>query len=369
MTFLFILLAFIAIARAEVVVLDPSNFDSIVDGSRPALVEFYAPWCGHCKSLAPTYDELGGLFAGSDKVVIAKVDADQHKTLGSRFDVKGFPTIKWFPKGSTTPVDYSGGRALDDFLDFIKDKSGVTANIKKAQTFVTVLTSTSFKELIIANTTNQHALVEFYAPWCGHCKNLAPIYEKVARTFALESECVVANLDAEASKDVAEKYSVTSFPTLKFFPKGSKGDDFVAYEGQRTEEDFVKFLNEKCGTKRKAGGGYLPEAGRVDELDDLAERLFATTEAEKLKEVVKKAKTVAKKVKDSTAAYYVKVFEKVVAKGGAYLDQEITRLEKILAAGNTGVDRADGMHLRINVLRAISEKRAIKINNKVEDEL
>ena len=58
--------------------------------------------CGHCKALAPTYEQLGEAFATSDDVVIAKVDADSDKTLSSRFGVSGFPTLKYFPKGSTS---------------------------------------------------------------------------------------------------------------------------------------------------------------------------------------------------------------------------------------------------------------------------
>ena len=63
---------------------------------------FFFAGCGHCKALAPTYEKLGEAFAKADDVIIAKVDADGDKTLGSRFGVSGFPTIKYFPKGSTS---------------------------------------------------------------------------------------------------------------------------------------------------------------------------------------------------------------------------------------------------------------------------
>jgi protein disulfide-isomerase A6 len=68
-------------------------------------------------------------------------------------------------------------------------------------------------------------------------------------------QCVVANLDADAvpNKPLAEKYGVKGFPTIKFFSKDNKEPE--AYEGGRTEEAFVSFLNEKCGTHRAVGGG------------------------------------------------------------------------------------------------------------------
>ena len=65
------------------------------------MLNFILLGCGHCKALAPTYDKLGAAFAKAD-VIIAKVDADSEKTLGSRFGVSGYPTLKYFPKGSTS---------------------------------------------------------------------------------------------------------------------------------------------------------------------------------------------------------------------------------------------------------------------------
>ena len=85
---------------------------------------------------------------------------------------------------------------------------------------------------------------------------------QIARVTAFErcspylySQCVVANIDADAvpNKPLAAKYGVTGFPTIKFFSKDTK--EPIAYEGGRTEADFVSFLNEKCGTHRAVGGG------------------------------------------------------------------------------------------------------------------
>lgn len=59
--------------------------------------------CGHCKRLAPAYEEVGMAFDNSDEVIIAKVDCDAEKALGKRFGVSGYPTLKFFPKGSTEP--------------------------------------------------------------------------------------------------------------------------------------------------------------------------------------------------------------------------------------------------------------------------
>ncbi|KAF3937027.1 Calsequestrin-1 [Dactylella cylindrospora] len=100
------------------------NYNEIVlDDEKDVLVEFYAHWCGHCKALAPKYEELGKLYFDNPefakKVVIAKVDA----TLNDVPDeIQGFPTIKLFPAGKkSTPVDYQGARTVEDFVKFIKE--------------------------------------------------------------------------------------------------------------------------------------------------------------------------------------------------------------------------------------------------------
>lgn len=82
---------------SSVIDLTPKNFDEVVlKSGKPALVEFFAPWCGHCKNLAPVYEELAtGFQSAAGKVSIAKVDADEHKSLGKRFGVTGFPTRCW----------------------------------------------------------------------------------------------------------------------------------------------------------------------------------------------------------------------------------------------------------------------------------
>lgn len=106
-------------------VLVGKNFDSVArDKTKDVLVEFYAPWCGHCKQLAPIWDELGEKFKDNKDIVIAKMDSTANELADIK--VQGFPTIKFFPKDSDKVVDYNGERTLAGFTKFLESggKSG-----------------------------------------------------------------------------------------------------------------------------------------------------------------------------------------------------------------------------------------------------
>merc|ERR1711911_577216 len=96
------------------------NFDELVTKSeKDVLVEFYAPWCGHCKKLTPIYEELGEKMADED-VEIVKMDATANMCR-PQFNVRGFPTLFWLPKDTKTPKTYEGGREVDDFVKYIAE--------------------------------------------------------------------------------------------------------------------------------------------------------------------------------------------------------------------------------------------------------
>nr|AFK11227.1 protein disulfide-isomerase A3 [Callorhinchus milii] len=105
-------------------VLVAENFDEIVnDDTKDVLIEFYAPWCGHCKSLEPKYKELGEKLAADPNIVIAKMDATAND-VPSPYEVRGFPTIYFSPMGKKqSPKKYEGGREINDLLGYLKKEA------------------------------------------------------------------------------------------------------------------------------------------------------------------------------------------------------------------------------------------------------
>lgn len=344
-----------AVVASNVLDLGPDNFDAVIGKGKPGLVEFFAPWCGHCKSLAPTYEQLADAFShAKDKVVIAKVDADgAGRPLGQKYEVSGYPTLKWFDEKGNAEA-YEGGRDLDALATFVSKKSGIKSNIKPPPPPATlILDAHTFDDVALDNTKD--VLVTFTAPWCGHCKSLKPIYEQVARDFKPESNCIVANIDADAAlnKELAGRYGVASYPTIKFFPRGGK--EVEDYEGARTEEAFVNFLNEKCGTNRAVGGGLNDQAGRLAELDAIAPKFLAAVGT--ARDVAYKEGIALSEGLGSAAQYYVRVMERIVKDSEAYVDKESKRLASILNKRTLASAKLDEIKIKLNILKAfVSQK-------------
>lgn len=124
--------------------------------------------CGHCKNLEPEWAIAGDTFSPADGVVIASVDATENGELADKFGVKGYPTIKYFPKGSTDAEEYGGGRTADTIISWVNEKAGTSKKARKLPSAVTDLSDANFEAIALSPT--KAVLVKFYAPWCGHCK-------------------------------------------------------------------------------------------------------------------------------------------------------------------------------------------------------
>lgn len=134
-TLLLISVAFAAEGRfgveedENVAVLGDSTFNDFVKNNQFVFVKFYAPWCGHCKSMAPAYASLAKKVHEEEgmNVVIAKVDATVHKEVATAHGVQGFPTLKFFING--TPVDYQGAREENDIYNWLQKKTGPASKL------------------------------------------------------------------------------------------------------------------------------------------------------------------------------------------------------------------------------------------------
>jgi len=193
------------------------------------LVEFYAPWCGHCKSLAPEWEKVAQNLKGIVKV--AAVNCDDEKDLAGHFGIQGFPTIKLFPSELTpspdgkgfvkTPQDYQGARSAAAIADFA---------VKQLPSYVATVTEKSLAKFLDEEPTLDKVLL------FTNKKETTSLYKALSIDYHHQLSLGQVR---DTEKSVVERYGVTKFPTLLVIP--SSGEP-VTYSGDLKHDLLFKFL-------------------------------------------------------------------------------------------------------------------------------
>lgn len=204
----------------NVLVLTNDNFDQAIKANKYILVEFYAPWCGHCKSLAPEYAKAAtALRAENSELRLGKVDATIHTALGERFKIRGYPTLKFFV--DETPVEYSGGRQAEEIVNWLKKKSGPPAK-----------TIASVSELKQLQEDNEVAVL-------GLFKNLEGDNVKAFNSVAQKIDNVAFGITSDPA--VFTELGVTADDGIVLFKKFDEGrNDF---DQEFNEEEIKRFIH------------------------------------------------------------------------------------------------------------------------------
>ncbi|KAM7258690.1 hypothetical protein ACFE04_014431 [Oxalis oulophora] len=160
-----------------VLTLDRSNFTDTVNKHDFIVVEFYAPWCGHCKKLAPEFEQAASVLSSNEPpVILAKVDANEevNRDLATQFQISGFPTLKILRNGGKKIQDYKGPRDAEGIVKYLKKQSGpASAEIKSAEDATNLIGD---KKIVIVGIFPKFSGEE-YENFIAVAEKLRPEYE------------------------------------------------------------------------------------------------------------------------------------------------------------------------------------------------
>jgi len=200
-------------AQTAVVTATKDNFDSLLEENELMLVKFYAPWCGHCKQMAPHYEAAAlKLKEKGSKVVLAKVDATQEGELADKHGVRGYPTLKFFRKGVST--EYSGGRTEEKIIEWVESMTG-PAVIKYEGDYE-------------AKLKEDDAKVAFVGEFKSSDNDVYKLYEEAAETNRQQARFYISTSDSNADRIFVKR----------------EDEEVVAFQG-KTKEDLAKFIAEE----------------------------------------------------------------------------------------------------------------------------
>ncbi|KYO29873.1 protein disulfide-isomerase [Alligator mississippiensis] len=204
-----------------VLVLRAASFDRALAAHPHLLVEFYAPWCGHCKALAPEYVKAAAqLKAAGSAIRLAKVDATEEADLAQQFGVRGYPTIKFFRNGDrAAPREYTAGREADDIVNWLKKRTGPAAS---------TLADVAAAEALVE--ASEVAVIGFFKD----------AESEPAKQFLLAAETVDdIPFGISSNGDVFSKYQLSKDGVVLFkkFDEGRNN-----FEGEITKENLLNFI-------------------------------------------------------------------------------------------------------------------------------
>jgi len=217
--------------------LTDENYSTFLSKGRH-FVKFYAPWCGHCRNLAPTWVLLGESFQNDHSVSISMLDCDTHSLACQKYKIEGYPTLLWIVDGKVIEK-YTGARSHQDLKAFVnRKKQEDIIEIKKygkvrSEDVMIYLTNHDFERVVKNGVT----FVHFWVPWSTHCKALMPTWYELSKKVIGKAK--VAALDCSQYDFLCNKYEVDGYPSLIIFKNGVKKAE---YEDDRTLIKMVEFV-------------------------------------------------------------------------------------------------------------------------------
>ncbi|KAI0474134.1 thioredoxin-domain-containing protein [Xylariaceae sp. FL0804] len=250
---------------SPVVQVDAKNYDRLIAKSNhTSVVEFYAPWCGHCQNLKPAYEKAAKNLEGLAKVAAVNCDEDENKPLCGQFGVQGFPTLKTVRPGkgrTSKPIveDYNGPRTAKGIVDTV---------VNKINNHVARVTDKDLDSFL--STKNESAK--------------AILFTEKGSTSALLKSLAIDFLDVISVAQVRDKetkanemFGIASYPTLILLPGGDQ--EGLVYGGEMKKAGMLEFLSQ-AGAPNPDPAPAKAKAGKKADKKEKAAKASTSTASE-----------------------------------------------------------------------------------------
>ncbi|CAI8584361.1 unnamed protein product [Vicia faba] len=286
----------------KVLILDESNFDSAISSFDHILVDFYAPWCGHCKRLSPELDAAAPVLAKlNEPILIAKVDADKHTRLARKHDVDGYPTILLFNHG--VPMEYRGPRKADLLVRYLKkfaasdvsvldSDSAVNSFVEEAGTFFPAFIGFGLDSSVIEKFGIKYKKNAWFSVAKDFSEDLMITYDfdKTPALVSLNQQYNERNtfygpFEDEFLEDFVKQNLIplvvpVSYETLKLIKADGRKIVLTIVEDENEErsKELVKLLRGAASANRDLIFGYVG----VKQLDEFADKFDSSSKLPKM---------------------------------------------------------------------------------------
>lgn len=196
----------------KVVKLTPQSFRELVEQKGEEeiwAVDYFAPWCGPCRRLEPEWNRLGKLVADEPNVRVGQVDCEAHASLCSKHSIHSYPNLRVYPRGRFDLRRYF------TFNGWSRDSASLRSWVLQfLPSSIEELDHDGFFKTVLKDRSPW--VVDFYAPWCGHCVQFRPTLESVAKK--LNGKVKFGALNCEEHHQVCDTVEIRRYPTVMFYP-------------------------------------------------------------------------------------------------------------------------------------------------------
>ncbi|KAB8606236.1 hypothetical protein FH972_025866 [Carpinus fangiana] len=233
--------------KSPVLQVDAKSYKSLIaESNHTSIVEFYAPWCGHCKNLAPAYAKAATSLQGLANVAAVNCDEDANKPFCGSMGVQGFPTLKIVKpgkkKGKPVVQDYQGPRSAKGIVEAVKDK---------IPNHVTSVKDDNLESWL--EPANQRPKALFFSD-----KGLVPA---LVKALAIDFLGAIDVGYVRNNKKAASKYGVDTFPAVVLV---QNGDEPIKYDGEINKLSLTEFLSQAAPPNTGASASASSKPAKKD---------------------------------------------------------------------------------------------------------